>query len=463
VGRKLASLGCSFLMILSIFVSMPAFATDMPELIGTLRSDTINTQYGYRILPLGDQNNDGFSDLMVWSYTPRFKYFLYYGGASVDTVPALCFDNVNSRSNLVGDVNRDGYDDVVAQGRSSFGWKLNLYYGGPDIDSVRDLWFGDDTLYAYGYTVFGDDINGNGTDELISWSSHQRSVVFFELGTSPDSTPDFELAPANWENTSYDAFGEGLMVGDFNGDGKKDFGCSLRPKSKDSLNGSVYLYWGSFVFDTIPDMIINGPGAYSTDKQWFGEFLVSLGDFSGDGYDDFYVGHHANQDTISFIYFGGPDIDSVPDILIPGCCENAYLAGDINSDGYNDLITSDHLPFSGAGHVSIYYGGPDADSVYDIRIHNWQDPLYQLEFGLDCAGIGDFNGDGVDDFAFSAIHSQTGEVYIYSGFSGNGTGVDYDYEAVIPEDFVLSQNYPNPFNMKRQKLVLQFTIYLVKK
>ena len=59
---------------------------------------------------------------------------------------------------------------------------------------------------------------------------------------------------------------------------------------------------------------------------------------------------------------------------------------------------------------------------------------------------GDVNGDGINDFAFSAVDAlYNGYIYIFSG-TGPSTDIDYEYEPNIPNKFELKQNYPNPFN-----------------
>jgi hypothetical protein len=143
-------------------------------------------------------------------------------------------------------------------------------------------------------------------------------------------------------------------------------------------------------------------------------------------------------------------LDTLPDMTILGKADVVANAGDVDSDGYDDLIRGYPLPFSGAGWVDIFLGGPDADSLRDVRIHNDNIPGLQYEVGSSATGIGDFNGDGIDDFAFSAEGSlNEGIVFIYSGWSGS-LGVDYDYDPILPNDFFLSQNYPNPFNATTQ-------------
>jgi len=129
-------------------------------------------------------------------------------------------------------------------------------------------------------------------------------------------------------------------------------------------------------------------------------------------------------------------------IPLPGT--RASLAGDVNDDGYNDLITGNPLPWG--GFIHIYLGGPDVDSIPDIVIRNSEFEGVQELFGNDVSGIGDFNGDGIDDFAFSAIGTNSrGAVYIMSGWS-EATSAVYDYEPTLPDGYRLSHNFPNPFN-----------------
>lgn len=421
-------------------------AEPVPELLGIIRSDTTHTLFGTQILPLGDQNNDNISDIMIWG--GRSSFNLYYGGSPFDTLSALSIDSINTRMSNVGDINDDGFDDIAALGRTPSNWKLNVYYGGLIIDTLRDLWFGLDSLFPIGFSVNTQDINANGTTELFSWSNEQNSVMMFELNSNPDSLPDLILTPANFAYPSdYRSFGEGLISGDFNGDGRTDLAVHLRGDDGKQIEGSVYLYWGGPSFDTIPDMIISRPGNQVRGSMFFGRVLVKLGDVSGDGYDDFFAGPGvAFDDTINYVYFGGPNIDTIPDIVITERMTIAKAAGDLNTDGYNDLIISYPLPFGGNGYVSIYFGGPAMDSLPDIRIRNRDFDRFYDFFGMDCAGIGDFNGDGIDDFAFSAVNAANrGQVFIFSGL-GPATDVPYEFEETLPDNYSLSNNYPNPFN-----------------
>jgi len=77
--------------------------------------------------------------------------------------------------------------------------------------------------------------------------------------------------------------------------------------------------------------------------------------------------------------------------------------GDINGDGYDDLLTTD--PSGGfGGQIVLYISGPDFDELPDVVIDGmglgW---LYSV--GAYFSWVGDMNGDGCDDICFSASNS----------------------------------------------------------
>ncbi len=432
-------------------IDIPA---QLPEVIGVFRSDTSNTLFGSQIVALGDQNNDGFDDFIIWDGRPNA--YLYYGGNPPLDVRRLQFNTVLNRVSPIGDVNGDSYIDFVVNGRNPALWRLNLYYGGPNADTVRDLWFGQDTIRPTGFAVNGMDINANGNPEIILNNHLNQTIYFLELGSDSDSIPDFALEPPNLESNEYGPFGEGIAAGDFDGDGFVDLAVNLRFSPSDSLVGRVLLYWGGPQFDTIPDLIIPRSSVFEENFDLFGQVLENLGDVNGDGYDDLYIeSGNSSQDTVGLIYFCGPSIDSLPDVTIPDRTGFGKSVGDLNNDGYMDLITSYPIQSSSAGRINIYFGGPQMDSIADIQFRTPDMPEFMILMGMDATGVGDVNNDGFDDFAVSGVDlNGKGVVYILAG-SDLSTDVEIIHDPVLPGTFTLKQNYPNPFN---PETTIEFTL-----
>jgi len=74
------------------------------------------------------------------------------------------------------------------------------------------------------------------------------------------------------------------------------------------------------------------------DGDELGAWVAGLGDINGDGFDDVAVCSHALGKT--FIYFGAENMDTMPDLILRGGLAAAGK-GDVNHDGYVEIMTSD--------------------------------------------------------------------------------------------------------------------------
>lgn len=416
---------------------------ELPPIIGVIRSDTSQTLFGYNIVPLGDQNGDGFADLLIWDF--RSSLYLYHGGKPPDSNPYLRIDSVGQPVSNVGDLNGDSYDDFVVEGRSPYGWKLNLYWGGPSADTQRDSWFGLDGTYVMGSSKSGLDLNCDGINEIFGRELVSQEIDMFNIKNPQVTLPELRIRPYWFTQPAY-MFGDGVVVMDINGDGRRDLICNLRPYHQYQIKGEICVYLGRCDFDTVVDLRFTQPGPFEYGKEEFGVVLKDLGDVNADGFDDLFVGHGNSLDTVNYIYFGGPTFDSIPDLVIPDYTEHAAAAGDLNGDGIDDFMTSFSMESSSYSYVNIYYGGKHVDSIPDIRLNVSEMPEYLLKFGMDIAGLGDVNGDSINDFAVSAVDNNgRGVVYIFSG-NRSGTTVDEVKDRPMPKSISLMQNYPNPFN-----------------
>ena len=218
-------------------------------------------------------------------------------------------------------------------------------------------------------------------------------------------------------------------AGDINGDGYGDMlVCADGKFSQDpNYHGKVYVYLGGKKLNDKPYMVLRGqaPG------DRFGASAAWVGDINDDGIDDFAVGapncdFGGTDAGRVYIFYGGKKLDSIPDIVIDGKKVNGWfgssIAGgfDINGDNKPDLLVGAQYGGPGVtGEVYVYLGGMGFDkAALTLRGENTVDG-----FGARVAMLGDVTGDGIADFAVSAIYydletaKNVGKVYVYKGGS----------------------------------------------
>src|SRR3989339_1545808 len=98
-------------------------------------------------------------------------------------------------------------------------------------------------------------------------------------------------------------------------------------------------------------------------------------------------------------------------------------SGDLNDDGYEDLVTADGRDSSiasNAGKIFVYFGGPEPDYEADWMITGETVNQYFPYYGS--IATGDFNDDDIDDLVIGdfTYNSAQGRLLIFWGDSGNG-------------------------------------------
>ncbi len=223
--------------------------------------------------------------------------------------------------------------------------------------------------------------------------------------------------------------------GDLNGDGFSDIVIPGHPLGEPEDERRLYIYLGSAQPDSVADYIIDVPSVDPGDMDSFGKAIAYDGDLNGDGYNDLvvsaptYDGHFPDAGMV-FIYWGGETLSTTPDVVLDGLdygddCwglkfgSDLDTSGDLNDDGYNDLVIGSPGPsLYWNGQVDIFFGSDAFDT--DVDWHRQG----ELDDNLaDHVTTGDINGDGYDDLCFSEQAGAQGHqrFVIYQG----GDSIDY--------------------------------------
>jgi len=299
----------------------------------------------------------------------------------------------------VGDVNGDGYDDFVVGAPG--GNYVKLFFGGATFDTTHYIKLVSDQKGSlFGFSIAGGDINGDGYSDIIIGAPHYSvggqfglinagQVYIYFGGKQFDTIPAFILAPGGW----YYEFGKSVsVVGDVNGDGYKDIAIGA-PNDDYDAHGRVYIYFGGPSMDAIPDVLLEGIEHYDS----FGTSVTGVGDVNKDGYDDVLIG--APQQLKSpytgkaYLVFGGHSIALSNSELFIGDSTAHGQYGRIVA-GLGD-INGDSFPDFGImalNKVNIFFSKSPMDTIPNLTFYPGRDFSY-----LGC--MGDLNKDGFNDFA----------------------------------------------------------------
>lgn len=289
-----------------------------------------------------------------------------------------------------GDVNGDSFSDIMIvgdsviesppQSDSCYRGVCWVYFGGANIDTIPDIRLSNPQKFIF-YYLHSCDINGDGFDDIILGACDNAGAfgeVFIFLGGSPvDTICDYRIRGLH----SGSGFGGAIGSGDVNGDGYDDLiigACGAAPMPGGYMMGQVYIYYGGPYFDTIPDVILNG--GHENDHEAFGSSVSASGDVNDDGFSDIIVGamnFNWSRGRI-YIYFGGNPTDTLYDVAISGLRSWQQLG----FTGVDFLInpTKDNAIIGGYGlrkqEVCVLFGGSEMDSIPDVLLTTEGDSSY---------------------------------------------------------------------------------------
>jgi hypothetical protein len=417
--------------------------------------------FGSDISGVGDVNGDGYEDFAAtgWEYQHymgwRNLVFVFFGGDVLDTIPdAVLRDDYWGGSPWAGlaggDVNGDGFSDIVV-GLPYGPGNVDIYFGGSPMDTLVDL-----TLFEtppeewFGCAVGTGDVNGDGYCDIVAADFYKDSgkgaVYVYYGGPLLDQVPDVTLRGNGYEELGV-SVGSG---GDVNSDGYDDLVIGA-PSNYDLFpeGGAIYIYYGGSPMDTVFDVRLYGEGADHS-LGWQGVTICrnqSTYDYAAGGTVFWPDGFPIAGPGKLYVLFGGDPMDGVPDLLMYGTTSNSGLgrwtryAGDINGDGYGDLIcgAATENPW---GIAYIWLGGESMDDIPDASMRG--DSMH-ASVGFRVASAGDVDGDGRDEVMVSHYpSSSTWHSVWVCKYTGTGVTESPDHWPSFPSRVRVACS-PNPF------------------
>lgn len=460
------------MMIISSVISTFLALAPLPDTATWIgEGDQAFGEYGKSVCTAGDVNGDGYDDILVGMHYysgPEYregKVFLYFGGASGPSTTADWSWESNSANatlgisvSTAGDVNADGYDDILLGAHTYSGVVPNegaafVFFGSASGPGDSPDWaaYGGQSGGDFGGTVSdAGDINNDGYDDItigaVFYSNGEmgegRSYVYYGSADGLDDTP--WTAEINQAGAQFGGHVSG--AGDIDNDGFDDLLIGARKYSGGSSSeGAIYVYYGSASgLGPSHDWMFESNSVQAK----LGQSVSGAGDVNGDGFADIIAGAHnysspeTDEGRIYAFYGSASGLPASPSFTFETNLGNALLgnqvsdAGDVNDDGYDDVIAGSREYSNGEaseGRAYIFYGSASGLNAADF----WTEESNQESafFGYSVHSAGDVNQDGADDVIVGAKYWDGGETDEGAAFFYPGIPVVYPCTA--PENLTL--------------------------
>jgi hypothetical protein len=420
-------------------------------------------RFGHSVSGAGDVNNDGYDDVVVGTYwenggMPRSGTAYIFSGQTGGLLYTLLSPNPENYGGFgspvsgAGDVNNDGYDDVVVGAHGEDAGAMDagrayIFSGVTGAPLYTLLSPSPEAEGFFGYSVSGaGDVNNDGYDDVVVGALGEDGIAT-DVGSAyifsgATGAPLHTLASASPEADG--SFGNSVSgAGDVNNDGYDDVvvgACFQNGGAMDA--GRAYIFSGS-TGELLHTLVSPSPASSGR----FGNSVSGAGDVNDDGYDDVVVGA-SEEDGGAFeagraYIFSGVTGAPLYTLLSPSPEVEGFFGysvsriGDVNSDGHAGVVVGAKgedggAPTAGRAHI---FSSATGALLYTLLSPN---PGVAGYFGESVSGAGDVNNDGYDDVVVGAMREfggalYSGRAYVFSPMPADMTLIG----ELVDQDLVL--------------------------